>query len=72
MVRFGQCGETGTLSSAAIEEARALVPGVDCYAQEEEWRAFLASSRRVAVRSNRAFLGSFVDEKVSNCFTFLD
>ena len=46
------------ISAAALEEARALIPGADVYALEAEWRAFWARSGRVALRApDKAFLG---------------
>jgi len=46
------------LSAGALEEARALAPGWDIYALENEWKAWWASTGRARLRSpDRAFLG---------------
>ncbi|GGB26326.1 replication initiator protein A [Allosediminivita pacifica] len=65
MIRFTRRRKTedaGTdappVSPAALEEARRLMPGVDIYALEAEWRAFWAGSGRPRLRSaDGAFLG---------------
>jgi replication initiator protein A len=47
-----------TLSGAALEEARRLVPGVDIYALEAEWRGVWMRTGAVRLRSpDAAFLG---------------
>lgn len=46
------------LSVAALEQARALIPGADVYALEADWRAVWAASGRPPLRSvDKAFLG---------------
>ncbi len=50
-------GEGPVLSEAALEAARAQVPGADVHALAAEWRAFWAASGRIRLRSpDRAFL----------------
>ncbi|NEK24792.1 RepB family plasmid replication initiator protein [Sulfitobacter sp. JBTF-M27] len=50
--------EAPPVSPAAIETARGLMPGVDVYALEADWRAFWAASGRPRLRSvDGAFLG---------------
>src|SRR6056297_866636 len=51
-------GEGPTLSFDALEEARRLIPGVDAYALEADWRAWWAKTGRPRLRSpDAAFLG---------------
>ena len=51
-------GEGPRLSSEAIEEARRLVPGVDAYALEADWRAWWVATGCPKLRSpDAAFLG---------------
>ncbi len=51
-------GEGPHCPTAALEEARALVPGADVHALAAEWRAFWASTGRPRLRApDRAFLG---------------
>ena len=46
------------ISQDALEEARAMAPGVDVYALEADWRAFWARSGRPPLRApDKAFLG---------------
>ena len=46
------------LSTDALERARAMVPGVDVYALEADWRAVWAASGRPQLRSaDKTFLG---------------
>jgi hypothetical protein len=46
------------LSSDALEAARALVPGMDVYVLEAEWRDFWARSCKPRLRSaDAAFVG---------------
>ena len=53
------------LSPEALEAARRLMPGVDVYALEAEWRHFWSTSGRPRLRlPDRAFLG-FVRRKAS-------
>ncbi|HDR27705.1 replication initiator protein A [Rhodovulum sp.] len=57
LVEPGQ-GRGPILSPAALDEARALIPGADVYALEAEWRAMWAAMGRKALRSpDKAFLG---------------
>lgn len=70
MIRFTQRAsvidgpEAPPLSAAALEQARALLPGVDIYGVEAEWRAYWATSGRPRLRSaDGAFLG-FVRARV--------
>ena len=47
-----------TLSAAALEQARALIPGADVYALEADWRAMWARSGAPRLRNaDAAFLG---------------
>lgn len=51
------------LSADALDEARRLIPGVDVYALEAEWRAWWIGTGRPILRSaDRAFLG-WVEKK---------
>jgi len=51
-------GQQPHVSSAALEEARTLVPGQDIYALEDEWRRWWVKTGQVPLRSaDRAFLG---------------
>jgi len=46
------------LSQDALEEARQMIPGVDVYALEAQWRGFWVSSGRPRLGSaDKAFLG---------------
>ncbi|NVK58193.1 MAG: replication initiator protein A [Alteromonadaceae bacterium] len=57
--------EAPPLSHATLDEARRLMPGVDVYALEAEWRGFWAASGRPRLRSaDGAFLG-FVRRKAA-------
>ncbi|TCM75876.1 replication initiator protein A [Rhodovulum steppense] len=57
LVEPGQ-GRGPVLSPAALDEARALIPGADVYALEAEWRAMWAAMGRKLLRSpDKAFLG---------------
>lgn len=50
--------EAPPLSERAIEAARAILPGVDVYALEADWRAFWAASGRPKLRAaDAAFVG---------------
>jgi hypothetical protein len=50
--------DTPQLSAAGLEAARALAPGWDIYALENEWKSWWAGSGRTRLRSpDRAFLG---------------
>lgn len=50
--------EAPLISPDALEEGRALVPGADIYALQEEWQTWWAQSGRAKLRSpDRAFLG---------------
>ena len=51
-------GEGPQIGADALEEARALMPGVDVYALEAEWRGVWARGGRAVLRSpDRAFIG---------------
>lgn len=46
------------LSPEALDQARSLMPGVDVYALEADWRSFWAESGRKPLQSaDKAFLG---------------
>ncbi len=50
--------ERPVLSAAALEQARALAPGLDVYGLEAEWQSFWASSGKKRLMSaDKAFLG---------------
>lgn len=51
-------GEGPSLSPEALDQARAMVPGVDVYALEARWRSYWDNTGRPKLRSpDRAFLG---------------
>jgi hypothetical protein len=57
--------EAPPLSQAALEAARALMPGADVYALEADWRSYWASTGRPRLRSADAAFVGFVQTRAA-------